>query len=249
MTCRNNKDKNMQNLIYGRNSVLSFLNTGKIKKIIFQNNFDDKRFFDLLKKESIETEYASLLELNKIANSSKHQGVVAIVKDFNYTSLQDLINYSKTKKNPLIVLIDGVNDPHNLGAILRSCDAFSADGIILKNHHQVLINATVAKVSTGAVNYVKAACVPNLNNAIKTLKDNGFWIYSADGEASQLYDEVCYDRPVALILGSEGEGISPLLIKNSDFVIKIPMTGHVNSLNVSVSTGILLANIRNKQSL
>jgi 23S rRNA (guanosine2251-2'-O)-methyltransferase len=136
-----------------------------------------------------------------------------------------------------------------LGAILRSADAFGADGVVLKSHDGVQLNATVAKVSTGAIDYVKVAVVTNLSQAIETMKEQGYWIVASDGSATQSYSAVDYASPIALIIGSEGFGISPLLLKRSDFIVKIPMFGHVNSLNASVATGILLAEIsRSRQS-
>ena len=136
--------------------------------------------------------------------------------------------------------------PHNFGAILRSADAFGVDGVIIKSRNQVPLNMTVAKVSTGAIEYVKVAEVNNIVSAINKLKENGFWIYTADGSGKDNYETLDYSGPTALVVGSEGHGASRLVMENSDFIIKIPMKGHVNSLNVSVSVGILLSRIVNK---
>ena len=238
-------EKDVSNLIYGRNPVVSFLESKKITKLYLQNGFNDKKILAKIKEAGLSPVYVDAPYLNSLTKGGAHQGVAALVKPFEYTSLKDIIAYSKSKKHPLILILDEINDPHNFGAIIRSCDAFSVDGIIIKNRGQVAVNMTVAKVSTGAINYVRIAQVNNLVNAIKELKDNGYWVYSADGSGKDEYHKVNYDGPVALVMGSEGFGISRLVLENSDFVIKIPMTGHVNSLNVSVATGIILSRIRN----
>ncbi len=246
MKIETNLDKNMRNLIYGKNPLLSFIASGDIKEVYLQNNFSDKRILDLIKKENLPITYLSLNELNKLSGNGNHQGVVALVKPFQYSSLKEIISSSKEKTQPLVVILDEINDPHNLGAIIRSCDAFDVDGLIIKSHNQVPVNMTVVKVSTGATKFVKISMVNNLVNAIKELKDNGFWVYASDGKATLDYSKQNYDGKVALVMGSEGDGISPLVLRNSDFIIKIPMMGHVNSLNVSVATAILLSRVRNK---
>ncbi len=246
MKIETNLDKNMRNLIYGKNPLLSFIASGDIKEVYLQNNFGDKRILDLIKKENLPITYLSLNELNKLSGNGNHQGVVAVVKPFQYSSLKEIISSFKDKTQPLVVILDEINDPHNLGAIIRSCDAFDVDGLIIKSHNQVPVNMTVVKVSTGATKFVKIAMVNNLVNAIKELKDNGFWVYASDGKATLDYSKQNYDGKVALVMGSEGDGISPLVLRNSDFIIKIPMMGHVNSLNVSVATAILLSRVRNQ---
>ena len=147
-----------------------------------------------------------------------------------------------------VELFDGIEDPHNLGAIMRSADVFEASGIILPKHNSVTLNATVAKTSAGAINYVPVAVVNNLNQAIKELKDEGFWIVSTDGSATISYSSIKYDFPVVVVIGSEGKGVSSLVLKNSDYIVKIPQFGHVNSLNASVAAGILLAEVHKSNS-
>ena len=245
MKFETNFKKDVSNLIYGRNPILSYLGSGKVKKIYLLKGFSDKKILAAIKDNGLTPNYVDLHTLDEMSHNGAHQGVIGEVAPFEYSSLEDIVRGAKNKKNPLILILDEINDPHNFGAIIRSCDAFSVDGIIIKNRGQVPVNMTVSKVSTGAINYVKIAMVPNLVNAIKTLKDNGYWIYAADGSGKDEYQKLKYEGPIALIMGSEGFGISRLVLENSDFVIKIPMTGHVNSLNVSVATGILLARIRN----
>lgn len=243
---KNHDSKKNMNLVYGRLPALNALSSDKVKKVYLQKNFSDDKIFEAIKKARLSPEFVDSSFLNKMSHSGNHQGIVVEVVPHEYSSLAEILEFSKKKVQPLILILDGVEDPQNFGAIIRTADAFSVDGIIIKSRNQVPLNYTVAKVSTGAIEYVKVAEVSNLNSTLQTLKDNGFWIYAADGSAKESYEKQNYNGAVALIVGSEGNGISPLVMKNSDFIIKIPMTGHVNSLNVSVSTGILLSRIRNK---
>lgn len=246
MKIGNHNSKTSLNYIYGRLSSLNCLSTTKVKNIYLQRNFSDTNLIKAINKTGITPKYVDIETLNNMCNNGNHQGIIVEITPHEYVSVDEIIKSAKGKKQPLILLLDEIEDPQNFGAILRSADAFSVDGVIIKSKNQVPLNWTVAKVSTGAIEYVKVAQVSNLNNAIQTLKDNGFWIYAADGSAKESYEKLDYSGSIALIVGSEGRGISQLVMKNSDFIIKIPMTGHVNSLNVSVSTGILLSRIRNK---
>ena len=233
----------MSKLVYGRNPVLSSLGENRVEKIFLDERFSDKIFLDKIADKRIIIERVTKSKLDELSEHGVHQGVVASVLDFRYYSLSEILVSCKSKQYPLILLLDALKDPHNLGAILRTCDAFGVDGIIIKKHEQVTLNATVAKVSTGAIDHVKVCIETNLSSAIQKLKDAGFWIIATDGDAKDSYTEIDCKRPLALILGSEGEGVSRLLVQRSDYVVKIPMTGHVNSLNVSVAAGILIANI------
>ena len=240
------KTFNNDNYVYGRIPALNVLEKNKATKAYVQKGFSDSRVLDLIKTKRIPLEYVDISRLDEMSSRGNHQGVVLTTKPFEYSDLNSIISASKKKTNPLILILDGIEDPHNFGAIIRSCDAFGVDGIIIKSHNQVPITMTVSKVSTGAIEFVKIAQVSNLSVAINKLKENGFWIYAADGSAKDEYQKINYDGPVALVMGSEGKGISRLVLDNSDFIIKIPMVGHVNSLNVSVATGIMLSRIKNK---
>ena len=231
-------------LIYGRIPVKSSLESNKVKKLLVQKGFSDESLLKLAREKKVDVEFVDQPILASLSENGNHQGVIAEVEEYRYCTLESIIEESKGKKQPLILILDEIEDPHNLGAIIRSCDAFGVDGIILKNRNQVQINMTVVKVSTGAIDHVKICQVSNISNAIQVLKRHGFWIYASDGSAKTDYDTIKYDGPTALIVGSEGNGISRLVLENSDFVVKIPMLGHVNSLNVSVATGVLLSNIR-----
>ena len=235
-----------KNYIYGRLPALNCLHVSKVKNVFLQHNFSDFNLLSAIAEKNLMPKYVDLETLNKMSHNGNHQGIIVETYPHEYSSFDEILKSVKDKEQPLILILDEIEDPHNFGAILRSADAFGVDGVIVKSKNQVPLNSTVAKVSTGAIEYVKVAQVSNLNNVIKALKDNGFWIYAADGSGKDDYQKVDYSGPVALIVGSEGRGISQLVMKNSDFIIKIPMIGHVNSLNVSVSTGILLSRIRNK---
>ena len=241
----NINQKSSLNYVYGRLPSLNCLLSSKVRNVYLQNNFSDEKILSAISNKGIAPKHVDVATLNKMSNNGNHQGIIVEVSPHEYSSLDEIIEAAKGKEQPLILILDEIEDPHNFGAILRSADAFSVDGVIIKSKNQVPLNWTVAKVSTGAIEYVKVAQVANLSNAIKTLKENGFWIYAADGSGKDSYEKLDYKGAVALIVGSEGRGISQLVMKNSDFIIKIPMTGHVNSLNVSVSTGILLSRIRN----
>lgn len=247
MKNENRKSQDVSNLIYGRNTVIASLKENQVKTIYLQDHFSNKEILSLISEKNIKTTYLPIDEMNKKAKFGNHQGIIAVVKDYQYVSLDEIITEANKKENPLILILDEIEDPHNFGAILRSADAFSVDGIIIKNRNQVNVNSTVAKVSTGAINYVKVAMVSNLVSAINKLKDAGYWVYSSDGSAKDDYSKLDYNGKTVVVMGSEGRGISRLVLDNSDFKIKIPMTGHVNSLNVSVATGIILAMIRSKQ--
>ena len=230
-------------LIFGRNPVKEALRSNKVTQVFISSSFNDMSVLDLIKLHHLKPVVVSNSELDNKCHGV-HQGVMAYVKPYEYLDFNELIRRSKQVEVPVIVILDGINDPHNMGAILRSADVFNASGIIISKHNQVPLNATVAKTSAGAINFVPVSLVNNLNQAIEKLKENGFWVVSTDGSASTNYQDLKYDFPVALVIGSEGEGVSKLILKNSDYVVKIPQSGHVNSLNASVAAGILLARIR-----
>ncbi len=222
---------------------MSSLGENRVEKVFLDLHFSDQEIIRKLSAKKIVIERVPSSQLDDFANHGVHQGIIASVLDFRYHSLDEILTAAKSKKFPLIVILDSLKDPHNLGAILRTCDAFGVDGVIIKKRGQVPLNATVAKVSTGAIDHVKVHEASNLSNVLSKLKDEGFWIVSSDGSAQMEYHQIDAQRPLALILGSEGEGVSELLLKRSDYIVKIPMFGHVNSLNVSVAAGILIASI------
>ena len=235
-----NKDTN---LIYGKNPVYEALNAKKALKVFMVANFNDQRIINLVREYKIPVVNVSPNEMDKMSNNGVHQGVAAELKPYQTVSLDEIILKAKKKDKKIIVMLDNIEDPHNLGAILRSADVFEASGVILPKHNSVSLNATVAKTSAGAINYVPVAVVNNLNQTIKQLKEEGYWVVSTDGSATIDYSSIKYDFPVVVVIGSEGKGVSSLVLKNSDYIVKIPQFGHVNSLNASVAAGILLAEV------
>lgn len=231
-------------IVYGRNVIREGLKADHVKTLFVLARLEKDPLTQEAYAKQIPVKLVDEAELSRMAQSPSHQGFVAISKDLQPVSLDELIREAKGKKYPLLLMLDRIEDPQNLGAILRSCDALGVDGIILKKRGEAPLNATVAKVSTGAFNWVKIAQVANLSQAIEKLKQAGYWIVASDGSAKQSYDEVDYRSPIVLIVGSEGFGISRLVLEKSDFVVKIPMTGHVNSLNASVSAAILISQIQ-----
>ena len=235
------------NLIYGKNPVIEAIRARKAVKIFTVNNFNDQKILSLIKENHLVMSYISPNEMEKMCDGV-HQGIAAELKPYQTVALEEIIARAKKKEKKIIVMLDNISDPHNLGAILRSADVFEASGIILPKHNSVTLNATVAKTSAGAINYVPVAIVNNLNQAIKTLKEEGYWVVSTDGSAEISYSSLKYDFPVVVVIGSEGKGVSPLVLKNSDYIVKIPQFGHVNSLNASVAAGILLAEVHKSNS-
>ena len=235
------------NLVYGKNPVIEAIRAKKALKVFVVANFNDQKVLNLIRDNKLNMASISPNEMDKMCNGV-HQGIAAELKPYQTVSLEEIIIKAKKKEKKIIVMLDGIEDPHNLGAIMRSADVFEASGIILPKHNSVTLNATVAKTSAGAINYVPVAVVNNLNQAIKELKEEGFWIVSTDGSATISYSSIKYDFPVVVVIGSEGKGVSSLVLKNSDYIVKIPQFGHVNSLNASVAAGILLAEVHKSNS-
>ena len=230
------------NLIYGKNPVIEAIRAKKALKVFLVSNFSDQKILNLIKENHLNVSYINPNEMDKMCDGV-HQGVAAELKPYQTVSLEEIILKAKKKDKKIIVMLDGIEDPHNLGAILRSADVFEASGIVLPKHNSVSLNATVAKTSAGAINYVPVAVVNNLNQAISKFKEEGYWVVATDGSAEISYSSIKYDFPVVVVIGSEGKGVSSLVLKNSDYIVKIPQFGHVNSLNASVAAGILLAEV------
>ncbi|MFA7449382.1 MAG: 23S rRNA (guanosine(2251)-2'-O)-methyltransferase RlmB [Bacilli bacterium] len=233
-------------IAYGRNNVIACINAGIVLKVHLQEGFKDEKIEKELKKLNVPIEYLKKKELNDMTGGN-HQGIAAIVKSFRYQTIEEVLIAAERVQNPLLLILDEIKDPHNLGAIIRSAEAFGVVGIVMKKDRQVAITPTVMKVATGAQNNILISQVVNINQTLMKLKKAGFWIVSTDLNATSHVSDLAYDFKTAVIVGNEGKGVSPLLLKNSDFVVKIPMLGQTNSLNVSVATGIILALIRQKQ--
>lgn len=227
--------------IYGKNVVMESLKASKGTRLFMVSHFDDENLLKLAKKNHLEIERVSKERIHSLVGNVNHQGVVLEINAYEYADFQGVLKKIKDKKDALVLLLDGLEDPQNLGAILRSADAFGVDLVILPKSRSVSVTPVVQRVSTGASAYVPVCLVSNLNQAIQKLKEENFWIVASDGYAKVDYDTLDYKMRVGLVVGSEGKGISSLVLKNADYITKIPMVGHVNSLNASVAAGIYLA--------
>lgn len=227
--------------IYGKNVAIEKLNSkSKINKIYLSNKFNDKDIISLIEQRNIETKILDNKVLDKMCKGL-HQGIILEVEDIKTYKFEEVIPNIE-KEHPLVVILDHLEDPHNLGAIIRSSEAFGVDAIILPNDRSVQITSTVVKTSVGTIEKMKIINVPNLNNAIKKLKDYGYWIVGTDMEGTD-YTSIDYKTKIAIVIGNEGKGISRLVSENCDYLAKIPMKGTVNSLNASVACGIFLSEI------
>ena len=180
-------------------------------------------------------------KLDFMSKTKNHQGVIAVVPPFNYCEVEDILDFAKSKnEDAFILILDGIEDPHNLGSIIRTAETAGGHGIIIPKRRTVTVNSTVAKVSAGAVEHMKIARVNNITETIRKLKENGLWIIGTDGEARTLYYNQDLKGDIAIIIGSEGFGMSRLVKENTDMLVKIPMKGKITSLNASVSAGIII---------
>lgn len=236
----------MSYYIYGRNSVVERLtNNSDVICVYVQEGLKDPKVLNALKNVKYETVSKSKLE--RLCGSIYHQGIVASIKTYEYVSLEEVIKIADTKEYPTIVILDGIEDPHNIGAIMRSMDALDIHSMIVPKNGTAPLTNTVAKVSTGAIEYVKVASVTNLTNTINKLKEVGYWVVGAEASGATDFRKVDYKTKIALVVGSEGKGISRLVLKQCDFIVNMPMIGHVNSLNVSNATAVMLYQIYNNR--
>jgi 23S rRNA (guanosine2251-2'-O)-methyltransferase len=240
------KEKNIteasENIICGRNPVIEALKSGANLDTIYINGNGGSLSVirRLAKDKGIVVKDADDKKLSRLSGGASHQGVVAEGACGEYVSVEDILAVSQKKgKKPFIIICDEIEDPHNLGAIIRTVETSGADGVIIPKRRSASLNATVFKTSAGAANYVPVARVSNLASCIDTLKENGVWIYGTDASGTD-YSETDFTGGVALIIGSEGFGMSKLIQKKCDFMIKLPMLGKINSLNASVAAGIFM---------
>lgn len=233
----------MDEIVYGKNVVNNIIESNRlILQVYLVDGPQSQELIQKLKQKNIKYKIVSKKELDRFTNDN-HQGVVARVGEYQYSSLDDIIKPIENQKR-FVLMLDGIEDPHNLGAIIRTADAAGVSGIIIPKHRSAKISNTVTKVSTGATEFVKTCVVTNLNEAIKFLKQQGFWIVGAEYDKRSVdYTSIDYNMDVALVIGSEGKGLSRLVKENCDFLVKIPMKGKVTSLNASVSAAILMYEI------
>ena len=195
----------------------------------------------LAKEKKVIINEVSKAKLNQMSQTENNQGVIAIVPPFNYCEIEDILDLAKKRdEKPFILILDGIEDPHNLGSIIRTAETAGVHGIIIPKRRAANVNSTVAKVSAGAVEYMKIARVNNINDAINTLKENDVWICGTDMDTDKYYYDEDFTGGIGVVIGSEGYGMSRLVKENCDFLVKIPMKGKITSLNASVSAGIVM---------
>ncbi|SHH85086.1 23S rRNA (guanosine2251-2'-O)-methyltransferase [Caloranaerobacter azorensis DSM 13643] len=246
----------MQNrgLIEGRNPVLEALKSNRnIEKIMIAKGAEKgsiKKIKAIAKERGIVIQYVDRNKLDSISYTSSHQGVIAIASAYEYKTVEDILNYAENlKEDPFIIILEGVKDPHNLGAIMRTAECAGAHGIIIPKRRSVGLTPVVAKSSAGAIEYLPIAKVSNIVYTIEKLKENGIWVCAADMDGESNYYEKDLRGPLAIVIGSEGEGISRLVKEKCDFLVKIPMKGKVTSLNASVAASILIYEVLRQRSL
>jgi 23S rRNA (guanosine2251-2'-O)-methyltransferase len=235
----------MAQYIYGKNVVKQWiLNHNKINRLYLSKEKTDQEIRLMAEKENLSIVLLSNKEFERF--EGLHQHVVAEIDDFKIYTLKEVTD--GLSDSALLIILDGLEDPHNLGAILRTADATEVDGIIIPKHGSVHLTPTVAKVSTGAIATVKTIEVINLTQTVETLKKQGFWIFGAEFSPKAIdYRRADFKGKICLVIGSEGKGISPLLLKHVDVIVKLPMFGQVTSLNASVSTAVLLYEVLNQR--
>ncbi len=239
------EQKIYEDIIEGRNSVLELLASDRdVNKILIQKGEKHgsiNKIIAIAKERRIVTVETEKSKLDMMSETKNHQGVIAIVPPFDYCEVEDILNLAKERKeDPFIVMLDGIEDPHNLGSIIRTAETAGVHGIIIPKRRAASVNATVSKTSAGAVEHMKIARVNNLNETIKYLKEEGLWIIGTDMQTNTEYYNQDLKGPICIVIGSEGFGMGKLVKENCDILIKIPMKGKITSLNASVSAGIVI---------
>lgn len=229
--------------IEGRNAVLEAFRAGKtIDKVFFQDGCQDGPIKSILreaKKTDAIIQFVTKERLDQLSDSQKHQGVIAFAAAYEYAQVDELLEIAKKKgEAPFLILLDNIEDPHNLGAILRTANVVGAHGVIIPKRRASGLTATVAKTSAGAINYTPVAKVTNLTKTIQELKEKGMWFVCADMAGTSMY-KLDLKGPIGLVIGNEGDGVSKLVKENCDFIASIPVNGEINSLNASVATGVM----------
>lgn len=231
--------------VEGRNSVLELLESGKdINKIFVtkgERHGSINKIVAIAREKKVIIVEKDKRQMDEMAQNENYQGVIAIVPPFEYCEIEDILEDAKNKnEDPFVLILDGIEDPHNLGSIIRTAETAGVHGVIIPKRRAASVNSTVSKVSAGAVEHMKIARVTNISDSIQKLKDNGLWICGTDIDAKNYYYDQDLKGPLGIVIGNEGQGMSEKVKKNCDFLVKIPMKGKVTSLNASVSTGIVV---------
>ncbi len=231
------------NMIEGRNAVLEAFRSGRpIDKLLVLDGCQDGPVRTIIreaKKHDIILQFVTKERLSQLSETGRHQGVIAYAAAYEYAEVEDMLALAKEKgEDPFLILLDNIEDPHNLGAIIRTANLAGAHGVIIPKRRAVGLTATVAKTSAGALNYTPVAKVTNLKKTMEELKEQGLWFVCADMGGEKMYD-LNLTGPIGLVIGNEGEGVSRLVKETCDFVASIPMKGDIDSLNASVAAGVL----------
>jgi len=242
---QNSKEQEQQLIIMGKNPVMEALSSERsINKIYLAEGMQkgsSQKIVALAKEKKVIVQFVPKSKIDQMAGSSNHQGVVASISAYDYYDIHELLQKIEQKETaPFLLILDELEDPHNLGSIMRTADVTGVDGIIIPKRRSVGLTSTVAKTSAGAIEYVPVARVTNLAQTIDLLKEKGYWIVGTDASGKQFYHQVDYQIPIAIVIGSEGKGMGKLIKDKCDFVVKLPMKGHVNSLNASVAASLLM---------
>lgn len=235
----------MEDQVEGRNAVLELLNSDRdINKLFVQKGEKHgsiNKIISVAKGKKIVIVETEKNKLDLMSQTKNHQGVIALVPPFEYCDIDDILKCAKERgEDPFIIILDGIEDVHNLGSIIRTAETAGTHGVIIPKRRAASVNATVEKTSAGAIEYMNVARVNNLTETIKYLKDKGLWVIGTDINTKTLYYEQDLKGPIALVIGNEGAGISRLVKESCDILIKIPMYGKISSLNASVSAGIII---------
>lgn len=227
-------------LLYGRNPVLEALKDGRVTEVLVAKGVEEA-FIRELKATGVRLRFEPRIELDQLAGTTAHQGVIAEVEDLAWATVDDILDRADQKGEPLvIVLLDGITDPRNFGAIIRSAEVLGAHGVVVEERRSAPLSPVVAKTAAGATSYLPVAQTKNLPRLIDQLKEEAVWVYGAAGEAAQDIGQVDFSGKVALVIGAEGEGLRRLVREKCDVLVSIPTRGQVQSLNASVAAGILL---------
>ena len=229
--------------VEGKNAVIElFRSNTKIDKIMIETSAKNQlqNIIELASKKRVRLQFLPKEVLDRESDVKNHQGVIAFINGYQYSNLDEILKVANERQeNPFIILCDGIEDPHNLGSIIRTCECAGVHGLVIQKNRACQVNDTVIKVSTGACFNIKIACVTNLNDAIRKLKDKGVWVFGLEANGSSIYN-TNLTMPTALVVGSEGFGISNLTKKLCDEILSLPMKGKVNSLNASVAGGLAI---------
>ena len=239
--------------VEGRNAVRELLSSGKdINKIFVSKGEKHGSILEIIAKAKERKVIINEIEkskLDKMAQSDNHQGVIAIVPPYEYSDVEEILEYAKSKnEDPFVIILDEIEDPHNLGSIIRTAECCGVHGIIIPKRRAASVNSTVLRTSVGAAEHVKIARVNNIVETIKELKENDVWIYGTDMNGTVEYTKQDYKGGVGLVIGNEGSGMGRLVKENCDILVSIPMVGKINSLNASVSAGIVMYEIFNQKN-